>query len=190
MHIYVRLGDEIAMRKGIRQTVLVFALIFLTSPQASALNVDQLEDLTVGVVPVVTFEQHDTFTNEYIYTVKVINKTSDPILAGTLVLVMSAVLDRSLKDVLGNLEVANPDGTIGGKPYFLVPAGGLSEFPPYQESQPLTVRLRSPDYVSYDPPVFQVRGIRRTAAQSLEKLVQQLKDKGVLSETEAQALQP
>jgi hypothetical protein len=174
------------MRKNIWQACFVIALIMFARPQALAVDVERLEDLTGGAVPVVTFEQHDIFTNEYLYTVKVINRTGDPILGGTLVLVISSVQDQSLKDVLGSLEVFTPDGRTGGKPYFVLPTGGLSELPPYQESQPITVRLRSPDYVRYFPPSFQVRGIRRTATQSLEKLIQQLKNKGILSEAEAQ----
>jgi hypothetical protein len=170
----------------------IFSLVLLvTSPQALTIDVDQLEDLTGGVVPVVTFEGHDTFTNEYVYSVKVINQTGDPLVASTLFLVLSEVQDLSGKDVLGSLEVPNQDGNIGGKPYFMIPAGGLSELLSYQESQPINVRLRSPDYVRFYPPSFHVRGIRRRATQSIETLVQQLMNNGVLSEAEAQdALQP
>ena len=169
-----------------------FCLVLLVaSPQALAVDVDQLEDLTGGVVPVVTFEGHDTFTNEYVYSVKVINQTGDSLVAGMLFLVLSEVLDQSGKDVLGNLEVPNQDGTMGGKPYFMVPADGLSEIPSYHESQPINVRLRSPDYVHYFPPSFQVRGIRRRDPRSFETLIQQLMNNGVLSEVEAQqVLQP
>ncbi len=174
------------MNKRLHQLCVVLALLLFARPQAWAVDVDRLEDLTGGAVPVVTFEQHDTFTNEYLYTVKVINRTGDPILANTLVLVISAVLNQSLQDVLESLEVFTPDGRTGGKPYFMIPTGGVAELPTYQESPSITVRLRSPDYVRYFPPSFQVRGIRRTATQSLEKLVQQLKTKGVLSEAEAQ----
>jgi hypothetical protein len=172
--------------------VFFFSLVlFVTSPQALAVDVDQLEDLTGGVVPVVTFEGHDTFTNEYIYSVKVINQTGDSLVAGMLFLLLSEVLDQSGKDVLGSLEVANQDGNIGGKPYFMVPADGLSELPSYQESQPINVRLRSPDYVHFFPPSFQVRGIRRRDTRSFETLIQRLMNNGVLSEAEAQkALQP
>jgi len=169
-----------------------FSLILLvTSPQSLAVDVGQLEDVTGGVVPVVTFEGHDTFTNEYIYSVKVINQTGDPLVAGALFLVLSEVLDQSGKDVLGSLEVPNQDGNFGGKPYFMIPSGGLSEFPSYQESQSINVRLRSPDYVLFYPPSFHVLGIRRRATQSFETLIQQLMNDGVLSEAEAQqVLQP
>ena len=169
-----------------------FCLVLLvTSPQALAVDVDQLEDLTGGVVPVVTFEGHDTFTNEYVYSVKVINQTGDSLVAGMLFLVLSEVQDLSGKDVLGSLEVPNQEGNTGGKPYFVIPIGGMSELPSYQECQVINVRLRSPDYVHYFPPSFQVRGIRRRDPRSFETLIQQLMNNGVLSEAEAQqALQP
>ena len=167
--------------------VFFFSLVlFVTSPQALAVDVDQLEDLTGGVVPVVTFEGHDTFTNEYVYSVKVINQTGDSLVAGMLFLVLSEVLDQSGKDVLGSLEVPNQDGNMGGKPYYMIPTGGLSELQSYQESQPINVRLRSPDYVHYFPPSFQVRGIRRRDTRSFETLIQRLMNNGALSEVEAQ----
>ena len=169
-----------------------FSLVMLvTSPQAMAVDLGQLEDLTGGVVPVVMFEGHDTFTNEYVYSVKVINQTGDPLVAGALFLVLSEVQDLSGNDVLGSLEVPNQEGTIGGKPYFMVPADGLSEIPSYHESQPINVRLRSLDYVLFYPPSFHVLGIRHRATQSFETLIQQLMNDGALSEAEAQqALQP
>ncbi len=166
-------------------------IIFVSSPKALAVDVDQLEDLTGGVVPVVTFEGHDTFTNEYVYSVRVINQTGDSLVAGMLFLVLSEVQDLSGKDVLGSLEVPNQDGNIGGKPYFMIPIGGLSELPSYQESQPINVRLRSPDYVLFYPPSFQVRGIRRRDTRSFQTLIQQLMNIGALSEAEArEALRP
>jgi len=143
------------------------------------------------VVAVVMFEGHDTFTNEYAYSVKVINQTGDSLVAGMLFLVLSEVQDLSGKDVLGSLEVPNQEGNTGGKPYFVIPIGGMSELPSYQESQVINVRLRSPDYVIFYPPSFRVIGVRRRATQSLETLIQQLTDKGVLSEAEArEALRP
>ena len=164
-----------------------FCLVLLvTSPRALAVDMEQLEDLTGGVVPVVTLEGHDTFSNEYFYSVRVINQTGDPLVAGTLFLVVAEVLDLSGKDVLGSLEVPNQDGNIGDRPYFMISVGGLPELPSYQEGQPINVRLRSPDYVSLYPPSFRVIGIRRRATQSYETLIQQLKNNGVLSEAEAQ----
>jgi hypothetical protein len=179
------------MRSGIQQSVFLIFLLLLTSSQAIAVDVEQLEDLTGGAVSVVSFKQHDNFSNEYVYSVKVINQTGAPIVAGTLVLVLFEALDQAGKNALGTLEVLNQDGTMGGKPFFVVPIGGLPELPSYRESQPITVRLRSPDYVLFFPPSFRVRGLRRMATQNLETLILQLKTKGVLSEEEAQeALRP
>jgi hypothetical protein len=179
------------MSISIRQSVLVIFLLIFTGSQGIAVDVDQLEDLTGGAVSVVSFKQHDSFSNEYVYSVKVINQTGAPIVAGTLVLVLSEALDQAGKNALGTLEVLNQDGTMGGNPYFVVPIGGLPELPSYRESQSITVRLRSPDYVLFFPPSFRVRGLRRTATQNLETLILQLKTKGILSEAEAQeALQP
>src|SRR2546422_7373032 len=78
-------------------------IIFVSSPKALAVDVDQLEDLTGGVVPVVTFEGHDTFTNEYVYSVRVINQTGDSLVAGMLFLVLLEGQGISRKDVLGGL---------------------------------------------------------------------------------------
>src|SRR5437899_4972611 len=124
-------------------------IIFVSSPKALVVDVDQLEDLTGGVVPDVTFEEHDTFTNEYVYSVRVINQTGDSLVAGMLFLVLSEVQDLSGQDVVASLEAPKQDGNIGGKPYFMIPIGGLSELPSYQESQPINVRLRSPAYVLF-----------------------------------------
>src|SRR5438445_809919 len=53
------------------------------------------------------------------------------------------------------------------------------------------VGLRSPDYVLFYPPSFQVRGIRRRDTRSFQTLIQQLMNIGALSEAEArEALRP
>src|SRR2546428_13995012 len=62
-------------------------IIFVSSPKALAVDVDQLEDLTGGGGAGVTVEGDDTFTNEYVYSVRVINPTGDSPVAGKLVLV-------------------------------------------------------------------------------------------------------
>ena len=100
-------------------------VLSVTARQALAVDMEQLHDLTGGAVPVVTLEGHDTFSNEYVYSVKVINRTGDPIVADTLVVVLSSLQDPSGKDVLESIEVVNPAGTIHGRPYFLPrePAG-------------------------------------------------------------------
>jgi hypothetical protein len=107
------------------------------------------------------------------------------------VLVLYEARDLAGKDTLPSLEVLNQDGNVRGKPYFVIPSGGLRELPSYHESLSIIVRLRSPDYVAFFPPSFRVRGLRRVATQNLETLIHQLQNKGVLTEAEAQeALQP
>src|SRR3989441_5710199 len=80
-------------------------IIFASSPKALAVDVDQLEDLTGGGVPGVTFEGHDTFTNEYVYSVRVINQTGDSLVAGMLFPVLSEEQDISRKKLLWGLQV-------------------------------------------------------------------------------------
>jgi hypothetical protein len=169
----------------------MMCVLFLPSPLAFGVDVEQLEDLTGGAMPVVSLKHHDNFSNEYIYSVKVINQTGTPIVAGTLVLVLFQALDLAGRDTLPSLEVLNQDGNIRGKPYFVIPTGGMPELPSYRESLPIIVRLRSPDYVAFFPPSFRVRGLRRVVTQNFETLIRQLQIKGVLTEAEAQeALQP
>src|SRR5437879_12044846 len=88
-------------------------IIFVSSPKALAVDVDQLEDLTGGVVPVATVEGHDTFTNEYVYSVRVINQTGASLVAAMLFLVLSDVHDPFGKDVLGSLQVPTYHAQIG-----------------------------------------------------------------------------
>src|SRR2546425_13288598 len=80
-------------------------IIFVSSPKALAVDVDQLEDLTGGVGPVVSFEGHDTFTNEYVYSVRVINQTGDSLVGGLLFLVLLEGQGLLGKDALGVLWV-------------------------------------------------------------------------------------
>src|SRR3989475_9869642 len=85
-------------------------IIFVSSPKALAVDVDQLEDLTGGVVPVGTFEGHDTFTNEYVYSVRVINQTGDSLVAGVLFL---GHLEGEVcvgKNLLGEFGVPHQEG--------------------------------------------------------------------------------
>jgi hypothetical protein len=160
-------------------------LALIASP-AAAVDVNQIQDLTAGVVPRVVFEQHDTFSNEFTYSVKVTNQTGDPIVADTLIIVLDGVLDTAGKDALDRIEVVKPDGfTAAGQPYFRVPPDKAPELPPFSESRPVTVRLRAPDYTTFFAPSFRVRGQRRTTAESLQDLIQDLRKKGVLTEEEA-----
>src|SRR2546427_12801377 len=78
-------------------------IIFVSSPKALAVDVDQLEDLTGGGGPVGTFVGHDTFNNEYVYFVRGINQTGDSLVARMLFPVRSKVHVISGKDRPGKL---------------------------------------------------------------------------------------
>jgi len=176
-----------------RQVTLVAAMMLTLTPhQVDAVDVEQLPDLTGGAIPLVTFERHDTFSNEFIYSVKIKNQTGDPLVASSLVIVLDRVIDLSGKDALERIEVLGQDGyTSDGKPYFRIPMGRLPELAPYRESQHVTVRFRNPDYMPFLAPSFRVRGLRLTAAKALQELIQELRKKGLLSEEETQkALEP
>ena len=176
-----------------RQVTLVATMMLALTPhQVAALDVGQLPDLTGGAIPLVTFERHDTFSNEFIYTVKVRNHTGDPLVADSLVIVLDRVIDLSGKNALERIEVLGQDGyTRDGKPYFRIPVGKFPELGPYRESQPVTVRFRNPDYTFFFAPSFRVRGLRLTAAKALQELIQELREKGLLSEEETpKALEP
>lgn len=158
----------------------------LTASPAAAVDVNQIQDLTSGVVPRVTFEQHNTFSNEFTFSVKVTNQTGDPIVADSLVIVLDQVLDIAGKDALDRIEVVKPDGfTSTGQAYFRVPFDKAPELPPFSESRAVMVNLRAPDYTTFFAPSFRVRGQRRTASESLQDLIQDLRKKGILTEEEA-----
>lgn len=169
-----------------RMTFAAAVMLALIASPAAAVDVNQIQDLTGGVVPHVAFEQHDTFSNEFTYSVKVTNRTGDPIVADSLVIVLDGVLDIAGKDALDRIEVLKPDGyTSAGQPYFRVPPDKAPELPPFSESRSIMVSLRAPDYTLFFAPSFRVRGQRRTASESLQDLIQDLRKKGVFTEEEA-----
>lgn len=116
------------------------------------------------------------------------------------------------ESLLRRMEILDADGeTEEGKPFFRVAVDGAQDLLPQSESRPVTVRLRNRDYVQVFTPVFRAFGVRRlpppprilevvppTAAApahrtpngklSVEKLLQLLIKKGVLTEEEARTL--
>ncbi len=116
------------------------------------------------------------------------------------------------ESLLRRMEILDADGeTEDGKPFFRVAVDGAQDLLPQSESRPVTVRLRNRDYVQVFTPVFRAFGVRRlpppprllevgppTAAPpahrtpngkpSMEKLLQLLIKKGVLTEEEARTL--
>jgi hypothetical protein len=113
---------------------------------------------------------------------------------------------------LKRFDIQDQDGqTDDGKPYFRIPAGASPDLAPQTESLPVTVRIRNRDYVAVFTPSFRVLGEKRpppepkraespatpTQAQAqapaqpgqvpqtpIEKLIQLLIKKGVLTEEE------
>lgn len=114
--------------------------------------------------------------------------------------------------LLRRMEILDADGeTEDGKPFFRVAVDGAQDLLPQSESRPVMVRLRNRDYVQVFTPVFRAFGVRRlpppprllevappiaaapahrtpNGKPSLEKLLQLLIKKGVLTEEEARTL--
>jgi hypothetical protein len=109
--------------------------------------------------------------------------------------------------ILSRMEVLGQDGeTQDGKPYFQIPAGSAADLTPHSQSLPASVRLRNKDYLIVFTPSFKVYGLKRqpppepkhaevvpqpTAPpqpaanrQAVDKLIQLLIKKGVLTEEE------
>lgn len=117
--------------------------------------------------------------------------------------------------LLSRMEILDADGqTEDGKPYFRIATDGTADLMPRADSLPVVVRLRNRDYVQVFTPVFRVVGARRpppiaaigeplntvgapasapaagkAASQkpALDKLIQLLIKKGVLTEAEWRA---
>ncbi len=117
------------------------------------------------------------------------------------------------ESLLRRMEILDADGeTEDGKPFFRVTVDGAQDLLPQSESRPVTVRLRNRDYVQVFTPVFRAVGVRRppppprllevgppptatapahrtpNGKPSVEKLLQLLIKKGVLTEEEARTL--
>ncbi len=109
--------------------------------------------------------------------------------------------------LLRRMEVLGTDGeTEDGKPYFRVSPDGHQDLLPHADSRPVSVRLRNRDYVQVFTPVFRVLGTKRpppapkvtesapapatvpgktpNGKPALDKLIQLLIKKGVLTEEE------
>ena len=104
------------------------------------------------------------------------------------------------------MEVLGQDGeTQDGKPYFQIPAGATKDLTPHTQSLPASVRLRNKDYLIVFTPSFKVLGLKRPPPEpkqtpaapvqpgatptapsrnSVDKLIQLLIKKGVLTEEE------
>ena len=151
-------------------------------------SVDELPDLTGGVVPLLSYDPRDSqnsggelFTGGRLsqrlyvrYLVRVKNQSGDPIKADSLILVVYKIQEMArLRDVTNKLDISGVDGHMeDGKPFFRVPVGGKSELEPYGESETVTIEIRNPDLLRLYPPVLRVRGVRRTASQDFQDALQ------------------
>lgn len=156
-------------------------------------SVDDLPDLTGGVVPVVQYKHLDPFSgndiltsvSEVEYVVRIKNQTGDPLIADSLILVVDTVREISGKEISNRVKIEGSDGMTGdGKPFFRIPSTG-KELPPYGESEPVTIRVTNPDYLRFFPPGVRVRGIRRSSEKAVKDLLETLVQKGLLSPEEA-----
>jgi len=163
----------------------------------AALSAEPLEDLTAAVTPIVTLRHRDNFANEFSYDITVENRSSRPIRADSLILVVDTIVDLAGKDATNRIEVVGSDGQLpDGKPYFRVPVAG-TQLPPFSESEPALVRLRNPYYTIVFTPSFRVLGksVREPRlppavapspgrADTLNRLVELLIRKGLLTREE------
>lgn len=172
---------------------LVIGLIVAGNSAWADPSVDDLPDLTGGVVPVVQYKQNDPFSgsdlltsvSEVEYVVRVKNQTGDPLIADSLVLVVDTVKEISGKEISNRVGIEGSDGMTGdGKPFFRIPSSG-KEIPPYGESEPVTIRVTNPDFLRFFPPGVRVRGIRRSSEKAMNDLLETLVQKGLLSPEEA-----
>lgn len=180
-------------------SLLAIIMMMSGSPAGAEPSVDDLPDLTGGVVPVVQYKYLDPFSDDDIltsvseveYVVWVKNKTGDPLIADSLILVVETILEISGKEITHRLKIQGFDGkTKDGKPFFRIPSAG-KEISPFGESDPITLRVSNPDFLRFFPPVVRVRGIRRTPEKAMKDLVESLVQKGLLSPEEAErALEP
>ena len=200
----------------LRLSAVVCALGTGPMPAAFAGSLDQLTDLTGKVQTIITLKGRDNFSSEYRYDVSVRNLSPDTFKADSLIIVLDRITNLAGEDhegltgesFLKRFDVVGPDGhTEEGKPYFHLPTGPSPNLLPQTDSPPAVVRLRNRDYVAVFTPSFRVFGQKRPAQESkrgesasastpstaanraaVDKLIQLLVKKGVLTEEEARKL--
>lgn len=192
--------------------------LFLTVTMPAALfasPLDQLTDLTGKATVSVTLTGRDNFNSEYRYDLTVRNRSSDPLIADSLIVVLDKITNLAgeerepLKNepLLHRFEVVGQDGeTDDGRPFFRVPLGAGTDLAPLTDSPPFSVHIRNKDYVSVFTPLFRVYGKKRppgepkvstgqtqpslAAPDRTDKLIQLLLKKGIITEEERRAIQP
>ena len=158
---------------------LILVLLLLLSPNflLAEISVDELPDITGGVIPLLSFEVNkggELFSSgrvssrgEIFYVVRLKNQTGDPVLAEPLIVVVERIQNMSnFRDVTSKLELPGVHGeTESGKPYYRVPIGETKFLAPFSESEPFSLEIQNPNLYRLYPPVLRVRGLRITAAQ-------------------------
>lgn len=200
-------------RLGVRGALLCLAASAVFPPHVLAGALDQLSDLTdKAAQAVVTLKVRDNFNSEYLYDVSVKNLSSDSLVGESLIIVLDKITNiggsewtaGTSESNLTRMEILGQDGeTDDGKPYFRIPRGSSPDLPPYTQSSPATVGIRNKDYLIVFTPVFRVYGMKRPpvspkpkervspvppAKVPVDKLIQLLIQKGVLSEEEGREL--
>lgn len=192
---------------------LIAGTFIVSSAESLASPIDQLADLTGKANAIVTLTGRDNFNSEYRYDVSVRNETADPLIADSLIVVLESITNLAgeerepLKNetILSRFDVLGQDGeTDDRKPFFRIPPGSSPDLAPQTNSRPVSVRIRNRDYVVVFTPSFRVYGAKRPPpepkqpktqiqpvtphqAQSdrqMEKLIQLLLKKGVITEEE------
>ena len=174
--------------------MFVFLLNVATSGTLALANpsVDELPDLTEGVVPVVQYKNSDalsgtelTSVSEVEFIVKVKNQTGDALVADSLILVVDTVKEITGDEISDRVKIEGSDGMMAdGKPFFRIPNADL-ELAPFSESEAVTIRVSNPDYLRFFPPSIRVRGLRRSPGEAVKGLVESLVQKGILAPEEA-----
>ncbi len=197
--------------------LLIGALLLsgMTAGDAFASSVDQVTDLTGKAVVTVTLTGRDNFNSEYRYDLTVRNRSSDPLIADSLIVVLEKITNLAGEErdplksepLIHRFEIIGQDGeTEDGKPFFRVPPGTNPDLAPLTDSAPFSIRIRNKDYVSMFTPSFRVYGKKRlpaepkaaatqpqagsTAPDRTDRLIQLLLKKGIITEEERKAIQP
>ncbi len=172
--------------------VFLLCVVISGTPVFANPSVDDLPDLTEGVVPVIQYKHAQALSGteltsvsevEFIVTVK--NQTGDPVVADSLILVVDRVKEITGDDISDRVEIESPDGILAnGKPFFRIP-NAKQELGPYSESEAVTIRVSNPDYLRFYPPNIRVRGLRRSPGEAVKGLLESLVQKGILAPEEA-----
>jgi hypothetical protein len=195
--------------------ILPLLMTAVMTGAAFAAALDQLTDLSGRVTVNVTLTGRDNFNSEYRYDLTVSNRSSDPYIAESLIVVLDKITNLAGEEreplksepLLQRFDILGQDGeTDDGKPYFRVPVGTSPDLAPLSDSPSFSVRIRNKDYVSVFTPSFRVFGKKRpppepkastgqpkpgSASQDrTDRLIQLLLKKGLITEEERKTLQP